>query len=213
MHAQLGDADERGDLCASTSLRTALTNLAWLAAGDPQTAKQAAEEGTRMWSRRGFHLQHHWSLLSRTQVDLYAGRSEDAAARVASSWGAFRSSRLGRIQVVYAEMLYLRARASLACAHGPRRATELRRAAQDAARLDRLRSPHTSAFAGLVRAGVAARQGRIATAASELAVAATRLDAAGMLLFARAADRWRGQLTHDGAGPCRGRVDDIAGDR
>ena len=185
---QLADASERGDVYVATSISTALSNLAWLAADDIDSARRHALEGERRWTRRGFHLQHYWGLLSRAHADLYSGDGAAALALIRARWPALQASLLMRVQVVACEALHLRARACLA-------AGELAAAAHDAATLDGLDAGHAPALAALVRAGLAARKGDPALAATTLATAARRLDAVDMALHARAADRARGALT------------------
>jgi hypothetical protein len=179
--AVLADAEQRGDLYISASARTALSNLAWLAAGDVDAARRHAVEGERMWSRRGFSLQHYWSLMSCAQVDLYVGDGERAFARVAEGWPALARSQLLRIEVVAAEALYLRARAALASGR-------LAIARRDERRLSRLHAPHARGLAELVRAGLAR------DASAHLGAAAETFDACGMALHAHAARRVRGVL-------------------
>ncbi len=195
--AQLAEAIDRGDLNASTAIRTALTNVAWLAAGDVDEARRAVEEGEAVWSRRGFHLQHHWSLLSRVQIDLYQGDGEAALARVAARWSALSRSFLTRIHVVEVEALHLRARALVAAAHGGQATRHLADAERDARTLERTRSAHARGLAGLIRAGVAARRGRFEEAASLLSEASRRLLACDLRLFAWAAERRLAELFGD----------------
>jgi len=189
---QLADAGERGDVYVATSISTALSNLAWLAAGDIDSARRHALEGERRWTRRGFHLQHYWGLLSGAHADLYVGDGAAALKLIRARWPALQASLLMRVQVVACEALHLRARACLA-------AGELGAAAHDAGALDALDAAHAPALAALVHAGLAARKGDFARASATLAAAAPRLDGVGMALHARAADHARGVLTGQSA--------------
>ena len=190
---EIADADDRGDLYASTSVRTAACNIAWLAANDPAAARRMAEDAERMWSRRGFHLQHAWSLLSRVRADLYAGDGERAFAQLAESWSALEQSLLLRIQVVASEALDLHARAALASARGAARSAHLEHATRDANRLARMNAPHARALANVIYAAV--RGNDIAT----LADARDAFAACEMALHAHACDRALAVIAGDAA--------------
>ena len=195
----LADAEERGDLYASVSIRTAASNFAWLAADDAGTARRLADEGERVWSRRGFHLQHCWSLLSRARADLYAGDGARAFAQLGESWPALQASLLLRIQVVACEAIDLRARAALASARGSARSAHLEHARRAAARLARSDAPHARGLASVIFAGLAVRADDAPGARLHLATATSVFEAQGMALHARAAARMRGVLSGDQA--------------
>ncbi len=190
---ELADADDRGDRYTSTSMRTAACNLAWLAADDAAAARKMAEDAERMWSRRGFHLQHAWSLFSRVRAELYAGDGERAFAQLTERWPALEQSLLLRIQVVATEALALRARAALASARGAARSAHLEHATRDANRLARMNAPHARALANVIYASV--RGNDIPT----LTHARDAFTACEMALHANAVDRALAVIAGDAA--------------
>ena len=65
----LSVALEQGNLIAATDLRTRL-NPIWLAADDPDRARNEVIAAMTTWSREGFHLQHYTSLVALAQIEL-----------------------------------------------------------------------------------------------------------------------------------------------
>ncbi|HEY4120919.1 MAG TPA: ATP-binding protein, partial [Byssovorax sp.] len=49
------EAEHRGDIYSTTTLRTGLFGLVWLARGDAQGARAAALDAARAWTQRGYH--------------------------------------------------------------------------------------------------------------------------------------------------------------
>jgi serine/threonine protein kinase len=215
---ELVDADDRGDRYASTSMRTAACNIAWLAGGDANVAREMAANAERMWSRRGFHLQHAWSLLSRARADLYAGDGERAFAQLAESWPALEASLLLRIQIVAIEALDLRARSALASARRGVRSARLEQAARDARTLASFDGTHARALAKVLEANLRRHEfGDVAGARRHLTTAMAEFSACSMALHARATERAVAMLDGDDARIARVdgwmRAEDIADPR
>jgi tRNA A-37 threonylcarbamoyl transferase component Bud32 len=185
--AILREASAQGNKYAATSVRTATTNLLWLALDDPDRARDELVVGMRDWSRIGFHLQHHWTVMAETQIDLYKGDVESAYRRVAESWSALERSLLLRVQIVRVEAVYLRARAALALAARTHDAARLAEAARFAARLAKEKMAWIEPIAALMHAGVAARRGDSDGTRRGLERAVAGFDAAEMELYAAAA--------------------------
>jgi tetratricopeptide (TPR) repeat protein len=126
-------------------------------------------------------------------VDLYVGEPERAAKRLEQAWPALKGT-LSLFQSGRIEILTYRARIALAlaaCGDGH----ALKQAADAATRLEREGAEWASAFAVLIRAGIAQGRGRTAEALDLLTKAQRRLSAADMRLYAAAAAYRRGQLT------------------
>ncbi|MSP61409.1 MAG: serine/threonine-protein kinase PknK [Myxococcales bacterium] len=194
---RLREAHERGNVYATTSLRAALPNIAWLVIDDPARARAELEEGMRAWSRQGFHLEHYWHLRSGGQIDLYAGTPKESHARISERWKALDRSLLLRIQVVRIEALDIRARSALAVAvtaSEPERRRLLALAERDAKRIAREKLRWADPLADLLRAGIAAARGEKDPAASLLARAERGFEIADMALHATVARRRRGAL-------------------
>jgi len=194
----LDEAEERGDLYAATGLRCWRTNVAWLAADDPDEARRQVMEAQRQWSQKGFHLQHYYELLALVQIDLYAGDGRGAWRRIQERWAAFRRSLLLRVQNVRIESLGLRARCALALHDASPRLLAV--AARDARRLARERMPWSQPLAQLLYAALAARARDDAAALSHLDAAATGFANADMGLHAAVARRLQGTLSGGEAG-------------
>jgi hypothetical protein len=79
----LAAALEQGNLIAATDLRTRL-NPIWLAADDPDRARDEVISAMSAWPREGFHLQHYTSLAALAQIELYTGDTEVAWKHIES---------------------------------------------------------------------------------------------------------------------------------
>lgn len=191
----LMDAQRRGDLYTAGALRGWRTNAVWLVPDDPEGARQQLEEAFRHWPRNQVTVQHYYELLSHAQIDLYTGLGDQALRRVEALWPVLERHQLLRVQIIRTEMLFLRARASLAvAARSPSAAGWLARAAADARRIERERMTWSRPLAGMVRAGVAACRGDADGAIALLAAASAWFAAADMGLHQAVADRCRGAL-------------------
>ena len=196
----LHEAERRGDLYGATDMRTGLPNAAWLAADQPEVARDECARGRECWSQLDFYLQHYYELLAQTHIDLYVGDGEAAHRRMAEGWPKLEGSMLLRIQVIRAEALFLRGRAVLARAHARGERDSLRELDHVSARLDRQHMPGAHALSNLLAAGAARLAGDDERAAGLLAQAESRFQTASMALCAAAARRRRGELTGGSAG-------------
>lgn len=192
----LKEARERDDLYAQATLRSRIRYHVDLAADDLERARRGADEVLQAWSHRGFHSQHYFNLVGRTEIALYAGEGVEAWAMVEERWPALARSLIMRRQVFLVEAHLLRARAALAAAaEDSSRATALRAsAARDAKRIERTGMAWCRPLATLVRAAIASGSGDALGAATLFAKAERGLDEHGMALFASAALRRRGEL-------------------
>jgi len=50
------------------------------------------DEAMSEWSKQGFHLEHYYELLARTNALVYAGRAREAYAHITARWSAFQRS-------------------------------------------------------------------------------------------------------------------------
>jgi hypothetical protein len=193
---RLREAEARGDLYAITNLRTRITYLSRLAAGDAPAARAEVEAGLARWTHTGFHLQHYYHLFALGEIDLYEGNGAAVLDRLARAAPVLRRSQLLRIQLVRIELEHLRARAFVAAAQadrdeGPRL---LRAARRGARRIERERMPWSDPLAALIRAGCAATVDN-ATGARDLAYrAGAQFEAAEMRLYAAVAHRFAARL-------------------
>ena len=182
----LATALEQGNLFAATDLRTRM-NPIWLAADDPNRARDEVIAALIDWPRKGFHLQHYVSLLALAQIELYTGDTEVAWRHVDTQMKAMEKSMLLRIQVLRIEATYLRARLALASAAGAQREERLRIAEELAENLAAERMGWSNPMAAVIRAGLAKRRGDNAKAAVLTSQAIEGFEAADMTLYAAAA--------------------------
>jgi hypothetical protein len=111
----ISEAKERGNLYASTSLRSRM-HIVWLANNEPDRARRETVEALAEWSSNGFYLQHFYALFSLTQIELYSGLGHLAWKHIQEQWPALMNSMLLRIQVLRVESMHLKARCALAMA-------------------------------------------------------------------------------------------------
>jgi serine/threonine protein kinase/tetratricopeptide (TPR) repeat protein len=194
---ELREARQRGDLYAAVGLRIGYANMVWLAEDDPATALAQLDEAMAEWSNGGFHLEHHYELLTRASALLYGGRAGDAHAWIMSRWPALRRSLLPlTIQLVRLHSLQQRGRSAIAAAEQGvlPRAELLRDAAAVARRMERERNDWATPSVALLRAGIAMVNGDGDRSASLLRTAATGFDACDMALYGAACRHSLGKL-------------------
>jgi hypothetical protein len=193
--ARLEDALEMGDLYTSVNLRIGHTNAVWLAIDDVDTARRHLREAMGSWSQNEFYLQHYRALLAEANIDLYAGAGARAYELVRRRWRSLERSLLLHIQLVRADVHFLRARCALASlSEAGDRAARIAEAEALARRLDRERMDWIAPLAAIVWGSVHAARGDRAAAVARLRQAASLADAADMALYAAAARLQAGVL-------------------
>jgi hypothetical protein len=193
----LKEAEDNGDLYLATSLQTGLPNSCWLAADDPEGARQQVAEGMRRWTKRSFHNQHYFNMSADAHIDIYRGDPQAARARVLADWPKLKSSLILRIQTTRAQALFVRGRATLALAatvKGTERQALLAAVETDARLLQKEGLAGTVPQAVLLRAGIKALSGDPTETRALLERAAAGFDAAGMKAYASASRRRLGAL-------------------
>jgi serine/threonine protein kinase/tetratricopeptide (TPR) repeat protein len=192
----LSTALEQGNIFAATDLRTRL-NLLWLAADNPDRARQEVIDALQQWTHEGFHLQHYSSLHALTQIELYTGDGEVAWKHFTGQWKALRRSMLLRVQAVRIEARFLKARTALAAAAvtPQNRAALIKIADHMAAKIDSEEMAWGQPLALTIQAGVAGLRGDVARVPVLLAAALAGFETADMALYAAAMRRLLGQVT------------------
>src|SRR5206468_12019143 len=109
----LSAAIEQGNLFDARGLRTRM-NLIWLAADDPDRARDEIVQALKAWTHENFHLQHYNSLLALAQIELYTEDPEVAYKQIEGQLKFLEESMLLRIQTVRVELRHLRARTAIA---------------------------------------------------------------------------------------------------
>ena len=193
----LEDARRRGDLYLATELCTRDSHLALLAADDPGTAFRNIANAMGRWSHSQFHLQHYNAMLAEVHSNLYVGKTAEAWQLFSAAWGPLLKSMLMRVQVLRAEVRFLRARTML---HGAMAAGDwsaLPEVRRDIARLRRERMPWCDALALLVEASIASAEGDRGRLDSTLRAAAQACSSSGMELYAACAGHVLGRVAGD----------------
>lgn len=189
----LAAALEQGNLFAATDLRTRM-NPIWLAADDPDKARDEVIAALTSWPREGFHLQHYTSLVALAQIELYTGDFEVAWKHIEAQVKPLEKSMLLRIQGLRIEAMHLRARLALASAQGSERERRLRIAEDLARRIAKENMPWSNPLAILIRAGLAKRRGDDSRAATLISQAIEGFEASDMALYAAGARRRLGEV-------------------
>ncbi len=195
--ALLAAALEQGNVFTATDLRTRL-NVIWLAADDPDRAREEAIEALKAWPHEGFHLQHYSAMLALAQIELYTGDTEVVWRHLQGQWQALEDSLLLRIQVLRIEAMHLQARAALATANNSKeRSRRLKIAERLAKRIAKENAAWAKPFGTLIRAGVASRRNDPENAATLLSEAAAAFRNYKMELYAAACRRRLGEILGD----------------
>jgi len=179
----LSAALEQGNLFAATDLRTRL-NAIWLAADDPDRARDEVIAAMTSWPRKGFHLQHYTSLVALAQIEVYTGDYEVAWKHIEGQLKALEKSMLLRIQGLRIDAMQVRGRLALASAFGEHRAARLKIAEAVAHRIAHENMIYANPYAALIRAGIAHRRGDVDSAVTLLEKALKEFKTADMTLYA-----------------------------
>ncbi len=189
------EARERGDRYMVATPGPYVGSFIRLAEDDVEGARRFAREALGQWSQQGFHIQHLNFYYGNLYIDLYAGDAAAAWRRITDTEPLLEPSLLLRIEQVRADVIQQTGRCAVAMAAvSADREPLLRVAEKSARRLDRLRLPWTSAYAQLIKAGVASVRGDAGRAERLLADAAQRYESADMGLFAASARHHMGHL-------------------
>ncbi len=201
----LKEAVERGDLLKATFLRIGYcSHVAWLAADDPQKARQELEAGLEGWRRGGFDYLQLWVRGARTDIALYSGEAEAVPEPVDAPWRPFARTLDRFVQAGFIRGLDSRARRRLAAAAEATGAGErnaLLRGVDDHARtILREKTRWGDPLALLLQAGAAATRRDTERSRVLLDSAERGFAAADMALHATAVRRRRGEIMAGDAG-------------
>jgi serine/threonine protein kinase/tetratricopeptide (TPR) repeat protein len=189
----LSAALEQGNLFAATDLRTRL-NAIWLAADDPDRARDEVIAAMTSWPRKGFHLQHYTSLVALAQIEVYTGDYEVAWKHIEGQLKPLEKSMLLRIQGLRIDAMQLRGRLALASAFGENQAARLKIAETVAERIAHENMAYANPYAELICAGIARRRGDDVSAVTLLEKALKEFETANMRLYAAVARHRLGEM-------------------
>lgn len=191
--AHVQAARARGNLFAAASIACGPLATAFLAEDAANRGRREVDDLMARWSQQGFHTQHMYALVARSQFDLYEGEAEAAYRRVVATWPSVRGSRMMFFQIMRIMARDVRGRVALAFAastRGSERARVLREVTRLGRRLRAERMQFSSGLGSALLAGAASLAGRVDEATRLYATAAEECAAAGMEVHAAAA-RWR----------------------
>lgn len=189
------DAKERGDMYIIGTLGTLGMAIVRVADDDLVTAEEELREVSRLWSRQGFHIQHHNRVLASCLISLYRGDTAETWERLEMLRPTYARSLLLRVQTIRIELYRFRARGALAAS---RVAADPGRLVEEAARtvrsLEREDFPAAAAHALSIRAQIAVSRGATSEARSLFEGAICTYRELSMSLFAAATQRSLGSL-------------------
>lgn len=176
----------------SSRLAAIYSALTLLAAGKPRQARERVHGALATWPREGFHIQDLHALKIGVFCDLYERRPGDAWQRIQAVWPVLAASGFLELAARRGEAYLLRARAGLAVlrASGGGDGRVMALVTEDIARLEGEGTPHLTADALLLRAGLSACRGDSAGTLRHLGQAKQAFHDTGMGLHADLADRW-----------------------
>lgn len=108
------DAEERGDLYASTVFRLSRLSWAWIGPDEPDVARAQITTAERRWQQQPYQLVHYYTLQALGELALYTDHPEDVLSRALREHKQMRL--VSQIQVTRVEQRYLTARLWIALA-------------------------------------------------------------------------------------------------
>ncbi len=197
------EAKARGNLLRATYLRIGFwSHVAWLAADDPEMARQELERGLKEWTR--FDYLQIWARGTRRDIALYSGEGLLGADPVDESWRPFARAldRFSQVGLIRGLDSRARRRLGLAALSPDREEREtLLWGAEDHARtMLGEKTRWGDALAHLIQAGAAATRGESKRTLTLLASAEAGFAAADMALYVAVARRRHGEWLGGGVG-------------
>ncbi len=178
-------AEERGDGYGVTNMLVSQASVRFLAQDQPKEAHAAIERGAESWRGRNFDMQQLMALQSRIYVCLYGDEPERALALFEATRGAMARSLLLVLPAYRVLIWYVECQVRLAVVEEARglplseRRTQLARVRRLAHKLEHAAVPLGQAFAAIVLASWASREGR-GPAFGRICEALTRLELLGL---------------------------------
>jgi serine/threonine protein kinase/tetratricopeptide (TPR) repeat protein len=191
----LRDAEDRGDVYTTVSLRATVMVDMCLVADDADGARRHLREAMAKWTQNGFHVQHWYAMLSEAGIALYVGDGARAYATMAAGAPALKKSLLLHARTIRGFTAYYRACCAIASIEaGANRRARVREAGRLGKQLEKERGVWGATLASLVFASAANAAGARAEAIESLRRAIAHAESAGMALHAWAAGYQLGSL-------------------
>jgi hypothetical protein len=179
------DAERRGDRYVVTSMNRYCTFL-WLAADDPDGARDMLSQAKWMLPNLGYHTQHWYELDARTEIAIYDRTVERDLPDLEQMFEGLERSVLLRLVTIRVMALWLRGR--LALCQNDRKAAQY--VAKRLAKIDDLRA---RIYGALIEGGIAGRANDV-SAVAKLREASQLAEAHDLRLHAAAARYQLGRL-------------------
>ena len=103
------DAKERDDMYMTGTLGTLMMTIVRLADDNLAAAEDELRQVSRLWSRQGFHIQHHNRVLASCLISLYRGDNAETWERLETLRPTYARSLLLRVQTIRVELYRFRA--------------------------------------------------------------------------------------------------------
>jgi hypothetical protein len=124
---------------------------------DPMVVKEKIDASFNKWTQKEFHLQHYYIISGQIEILLYLGDSIAALELLEKYWSNFITFK--RIQIIFIESHYLRARCRLAVAKVKSDAQWLLSSVEkDIREIEKEKMSYGNGWANLIRAGKASLQ-------------------------------------------------------
>lgn len=186
-------ARQRGDLYASTYMRSRYAPLGHLVADEPARAREEAD-GVSGWSTRGYSLPRKFQLHSRVQASLYVDDPGSGWERLQAEWPLLLKTLMRSIQSQRIDAYQLRGRAAIAMMRATGAPQYLKVGGEVVRALRRQHAPWADAFADQLDGTVSAWRGDRPTALALLASAERLFEKAEMNGYLAGTRRRRGEL-------------------
>jgi len=175
----------------------------YLAEDRPHECLTEATRALERWTPSGIHLQHWGALFIFADTYLYKGDFETARKYLLGAWPRFSKSLFMRWPVMIAMSLFLRGRVALAYWSLHRTSAVRTEIEQYAERLQGIRFSWGSPMALVLRAGLAAGEGRREDASAFLEKASEEFEKLSIQGYGSAASYFGGLLRRDALGRSR----------
>jgi len=192
----LKEGAARGDVNMEVSLRLlSFVHYYYLSLDQPHECLRESKRALARWSRKGYHLQHYGAMCALVESYLYLGDYQEARRYLLADWEVMSRSFILRWQTLLIMALFLRGRVALACWLETRSDRTLRAEVEDyAKRLQKIRCSWGRPTSLVLKAGLAAGDGRNAEAARMLEEAGTEFEKISLHGYAAAAFHLAGRL-------------------
>ncbi|MBI4853013.1 MAG: protein kinase [Acidobacteria bacterium] len=193
--ALLKNAEDRNNLFVLTNLKSFISYMQYLVMDEPERAYQELDETNDLWAKKGFYTQQYWRIIAQGEIGLYLGKGLDTWEKIQEKWATLKQSMLLNNSNILIEALHLQSRVALIASKevsNPK--TFLKIAKKNAKRILQQKTLYGDAWAELILAGVASREGDSQNSINYLTLAEKKFEKANMSLYLAATRRRRAEI-------------------